>query len=104
MLTKLWWENPVEVHYAEALLVRAGVLPESERAYFRGKAWKWDKEAVFADKMEQLMFEAAVNPAEGWGMSAAEIALRVIPRATPTRAARPLRTPRRPGPDDAGGR
>ncbi len=83
MLSKTWWENPVEVTRVEYMLVRAGVLPESERAYYRGnKAHKWAKEADFAERMEQLMMETGVDPKDGWEMTATDLMNRLIdPRA-----------------------
>jgi hypothetical protein len=75
MLSKAWWENPTEVRYVETMLVRAGAMPESERDYFRGKPYKWDKEARYAEKMEALMVEAGVDPEDedGWSLSASKL-------------------------------
>jgi len=75
MLSAAWWENPSEVRSVEFMLVRAKVLPESERAYFRaGKAHKWRKEADFADRMEQIMMDAGIDPCDGWAMTPIDMA------------------------------
>jgi hypothetical protein len=73
MLSKNWWQNPAEVFRVEWMLVRANVLPEVERSYFRSRPEKWQKEAEFADKQEALMTEAGVDPTRGWRLTAIEL-------------------------------
>jgi hypothetical protein len=81
MLSQTWYEDPAEVQRVEFMLVRAKVLPEDERDYFRGnKAHKWRKEAEYAERMEQLMMEAGVSPEDGWEMSASDIIDRLVNR------------------------
>jgi hypothetical protein len=81
MLSQMWYENQVEIQRVEFMLVRAKVLPEAERAYYRGgKARKWIKEAEYADRMEQLMMDAGVAPEEGWELTACELVDRLMHR------------------------
>ena len=79
MLSPTWYQNPVEVQRVEFMLVRAKVLPETEREYYRGgKAHKWVKEAEYAERMEQLMMDAGVAPEEGWEMTASDLIDRLM--------------------------
>ena len=73
MLNTSWWQSAEEVNRVELMLVRAGALPESERAYYRGKPYKWQKEAELAERLEQAMIDAGVDPSRGWEMTGQEI-------------------------------
>lgn len=73
MVEQNWWEAPIEVIRVEALLVRAGVLPDDERAYYRGKPYKWSHERESCDRLEAVMRECGVDPTEGWDMSCSEV-------------------------------
>jgi hypothetical protein len=57
----------------ELMLVRAGVLPESERDYYRVRPEKWRHEIASCRLQERVMLAAGIDPAEGWEMTAAEI-------------------------------
>jgi len=77
LLPRDWWEIPSLVLEAESTLVRAGVLPEGERAYFRGgKAHKWDAEYQICSRLEHVMRRCGVLPEDGWQMTLRELAAR----------------------------
>ena len=61
-----WWESALEVERTRRMLSRAGVLPESEEAYYRSKPWKWHAERGIALTLEGVMLACGVDPEQGW--------------------------------------
>jgi hypothetical protein len=57
----------------ELMLVRAGVLPEDERDYYRSRPEKWRREIAVCSRLERQMLLAGVDPAEGWEMTMREL-------------------------------
>lgn len=68
-----WWNSPDEVAATEAMLVRAGVLPYDELAYYRSKPWKWTRERTVARFLERTFEMSGVPVEEAWEMTGIEM-------------------------------
>jgi hypothetical protein len=66
-----WWDDPKELERVEIMLTRARVL--HGRPLFREQPWKFSKDRLVANKLEDAMLTAIVDPDEGWEMTLSQI-------------------------------
>jgi hypothetical protein len=58
-----WYENELELLRVEGMLTRAGVLRDDPkwRADFRSKPWKWSRERLTCNVLEERMVLAGLS-------------------------------------------